>query len=260
MGHIHLGTLPQSRSWRDVVELLQNGMSVATVVSASAKAAEQDMARAATEPVFVEAVRLLLSIPLAARQKDFGNALFAVGIDVVPEPSLFDILSAATARLDMVGRAQPGRSDAADLATRALSKALLDCIGSDLPSLFGPSAEDVRLSFRKFSFSAGIAELTRSYFGAVVGTSLSYWLDRVLALQTGSGQRFASIRERARFDQDLGQYTYEVTRIIREFSGGWYGKTVHDKGAIGTAEARDFSYGCVKKMIDELKVRRDSDA
>lgn len=256
MGHIHLATLAKTRAWAEVIAAIAGGASVISIAGQSAKAAERDLGAAARDPVFIEAVRLVLSIPLAARQVDFANALRMAGLDVSGNPSLMDIVMAVTSRLDTVAKSSPAKTDFAELATRSATSALVDCIGSDLPALFGPTAEDVRLSCRKFSYSAGIAVLTRTFFGVVVSTSLSYWLDRVLAHHIGDGRRFANVGERADFDRSLQQYTSEVTRIIQEFSGGWYGKTVYEKGGIGHAEARDFGYVSLKKITEELRVRR----
>ncbi len=257
MGHIHLATLAKTKAWVEVIASIAAGAGIATIAGQSAKAAEHDLEAAARDPVFIEAVRLLLSIPLAARQVDFGNALRSVGLEISSEPSLMGIVMAVTARLDAVGATNSAKSDFSALATRSLTSALVDCIGSDLPGLFGPTAEDVRLSSRKFSYSNGIAVLTRTFFGTIVSSSLSYWLDRILAHQIGDDRRFADISQRAEFDRSLRQYSSEVTRIIQEFAGGWYGKTVYEKGGIGSSEARDFGYVGLKKITAELRVRRN---
>ncbi len=80
MGHIHLATLPATRQWRAVVQLLDDRAAAGDVVRASALAAEADLATAANDPVLAEAVRLLASIPQAARSADFGEALRAIGV------------------------------------------------------------------------------------------------------------------------------------------------------------------------------------
>lgn len=258
MGHIHLATLAKTKAWVEVIASLSDGARIAVVAGQSAKAAEHDLERAARDPVFIEAVRLLLAIPLAARALDFGDALRRAGLDISVDPSLIDIVMAATARLDSVGSTHPSKSDFSEIATRALTSALVDCIGADLPALFGATAEDVRLTSRKFSYSNGIAVLTRTFFGTIVSSSLSYWLDRILAHEIGDGRRFTNISERAEFDRSLRQYTSEVTRIIQEFAGGWYGKAIHEKGGIGLPAARDFGYVSLKKITAELRVRRNA--
>ena len=144
MGHIHLGTLSRSRLWRDVVLLLEDRTTVEDVVSASAVAAEKSLLNASTDPVFIESVRLLLNIPLAARQDDFGDALRRLDLDVGSSPSLIEVVSAANRRLETLARCVPGRSDFSNMSMRALSRAISDCVGNDLPGLFGPSSADVQ--------------------------------------------------------------------------------------------------------------------
>ena len=92
MGHNTLGVLPRSRRWQDVVGMLDSGAADRDVFAASARAAENDMLRAAHDPVYVEAVRLLLNIPLAARSDDFGQALRDTGLSVGVRPELLDLV------------------------------------------------------------------------------------------------------------------------------------------------------------------------
>ena len=203
MGHIHLGRLPRTRLWKEVVSLLEDRATVEDVAAASAHAAEMDLLNASRDAVFVESVRLLVNIPLAARQADFGDALRQLDLEVGSVPSLVEVVSAMTRRLEGVGRGFPERSDYSDLSMRALSQAVTDCVGTDLPGLFGASGEDVRQSFRRFSYREGIATLCRAYFGALVGSALSYWLDRSLNSQIGTDRRFARVVDRAEFDQAM---------------------------------------------------------
>lgn len=260
MGHVHLGTLSRSRLWQDVVLLLGDRAAVEDVVSASATAAENSLLNASNDSVFVESVRLLLNIPLAARRDDFAGALRQLDLDVGNSPSLIEIVSAANRRLEAVARGVPTRSDFSNMSMRALSRAISDCVGHDLPGLFGPSAEDVQSSFRKFSRDSGMSAICRSYFGALVGTSLSYWLDRTLNNNIGEGQRFARVTDRAAFDHSMQIYVGETSRIIKEFAAGWVGKTSYRTGTIATSDARDFAHVSLKKMVDELRSRRDPDA
>lgn len=260
MGHIHLGRLPRTRLWTEVVSLLDASGDVADVAAASAHAAERAMLDASGDPVFTEAVRLLVSIPMAARKVDFGDGLRRLGLNIANEPTLFDILAEAGAQLGRVQSSGTARTDLGDLAARSLFTAVSSVIGRDLPGLFGPSAEDVRQSFRKFSYSSGIAVLTRAFFGALVGGSLSYWLDRVLASKIGGDGRFADVAQKAEFDRALQLHVNEATRIVQEFSGGWVGKHMHDKGQIDPPAARNFGHVCLKKIVEELRVRRGRDA
>lgn len=255
MGHNTLGVLPRSKRWKEVVRLLDAGAADSSVVAASARAAEKDMLGAANDPVFVEAVRLLLNIPLAARAEDFGKALRDIGLQVNDRPELLDLVASAAERLDAVRRETRTRSDFGEIAGRALTRTLSVAIGDALPGLFGATPADVQAVARKMSWAKGISGFSREFFGSLVSGTLSYWLDRTLALHVGEGRRFPTAAARDRFNRELESYSSEATRIIKEFSSGWYGKTLHREGSFRTREARIFGAVALKKTVSELRVR-----
>jgi hypothetical protein len=259
MGHNTLGVLPRTRYWKDVVRLLDDGAADSDVVAASACAAERELLTAASDPVFVEAVRLLLNIPVAARSEDFGQALRDIGVDVRHRPELLDLLAAVSERLDGVRRDTRVRSDFGELAARALTRTLSVSIGDALPALFGATPEDVQAVARKMSWSKGISGLTREFFGTLVAGTLSYWLDRTLALETGEARRFPTGAARNAFDGEVVRYAAEATRIIKEFSSGWYGKTLSREGGFGAKEAAIFGAVALKKTVSDLRARSVAD-
>ncbi len=259
MGHIHLPVIPRTRKWRDVVELLAGDAAPEDVVTLSAIAAEKDFARAASNPLFVEAVRLLLGIPHAARSSIFAVELQRLGLDVADGPELFDILTAVSKRIEDHGRALGGRDDFGELSTRALLSTLSDRIGTGIPSLFGSTPADVQIAARSLSWKNGIADLTRAYFGHLIARSLGYWLDRTLSAQIGSSNAIDVAADRSEFDVALQQYVWEATRMIREFAPGWYGKRIHEDGGISSAQAAAFAAVAFKKITEELRIKRGAD-
>jgi len=113
--------MPATRKWKTVADMIERGSAINDIAAASAKAAERELARAADDPVFVEAVRLLALIPQAAKQEGFGKALLAIGIDAPADPSLMDLMVATTAALDRFAMREGHRSDFGKLSARALS-------------------------------------------------------------------------------------------------------------------------------------------
>lgn len=259
MGHNTLGVLPRTKKWTDVVALLGSGVAPVTVIAASAEAAQRDLLRATDDPVYVETVRLLLVLPLAARSEDFGQALRDADVPAPDRPEVLDLLMSVSERLDEVRRATGARSDLGELASRALTRTISREVGGRLPGLFAATPEDVQTVLRKLSWSQGIATFTRGFFGDLVGESLSYWLDRTLANHIGAGLRFANATDRSAFDVHLDHFSAETTRIIQEFSGGWYGKTLHERGGFGPREAAVFGSVALRKIVDELRARHGSD-
>ncbi len=258
MGHVHLGVLPKTRRWNEVVEALTSGAADEVVVAASARAAERDLLSATDNAVFVEAVRLLLAIPHAARADDFGDALRKLDLEVGDGPELLDLTMAVDERLASIRAAAGGSSDLGEIAARALVTTFSDMVGDQLPGLFEATPGDVQAATRKLSWSRGISQLSRAFYARLVTHSLSYWLDRTLALHVGPEDRFANATARSAFDIALSQHAQEATRIIQEFAGGWYGKTLHEKGGISSRDANAFGAVSLKKIIEELRMRRGS--
>lgn len=259
MGHIHLGVLPNTRKWREVVDLLTGGAADDTIIVASARAAERDLLAAASDPAFVEAVRLLATIPTAARSEDFGQALRDAGVPVRGAPDLFSLVSAAGERLDEVARERKHGNDIGELARRALLSTLSLHIGDALPGLFDATPRDVQHAAVGLARSRAFGAYTRSFYNRLLSDTLRYWLDRKLSTQVGPEQRFGAVGDRAASDIALAQYCSEATRIIREFAGGWYGKTLHREGRIETSHAAAFGAVCFKKITEELRVTRGLD-
>ena len=86
MGHIHLGRLPRTQSWNAVVDLLRAGASTRDIATATAKAAENSLASAASDPALRHAFWLLTQLPLAARSTDFTERLLQLGMDEEKRP------------------------------------------------------------------------------------------------------------------------------------------------------------------------------
>ena len=80
MGQHHLGRLPGSRKWRQVIALIGGGADVQDVAAATSAAAESQMIDASNDPAVKHAVWLLMQIPIAAKQEDFASELRKLGL------------------------------------------------------------------------------------------------------------------------------------------------------------------------------------
>ena len=259
MGHVHLGVIPKSSNWRNVVDLLGAGAANPDVVSASAKAAERDLLGAGSDPVFVEAVRLLLLVPQAARQDDFGAGLRSIDLAIGDRPALMDILAALEKRLDNVAAVSSGHTDLGEFAGRALIDTMMTRIGAGLPGLFGPTPDDVASAARSLAGRRGLSDLVRGFFTRAVSDSLASWLDRTLSIHVGPGLHFAGASDRTAFDRALNVHVYEATRIVQEFAPGWTGKRLAEVGTITSTAARDFGAVSLKKIVEELRTKHQFD-
>jgi hypothetical protein len=258
MGHIHLKVLPGSRRWKAVVALLEEGAPDDEGLRSAAVAAEHELLSANDDAAYVECVRLLSMVPYAARDDSFGHSLRGLGIPVGDDPDLLGVTSAVGEHLDRFVREHGRPSDFGELARRALTSAFTRLVGGQLPGLFEASREETRLAFRRLSSAGNFAVLARSFFTELASQTLSYWLDRALAVHVGAGRRFEHAGQRVQFEQALDQYSFEASRIIKEFAGGWYGKTIRNEGAVSTRSAAVFGAVAFKKIVEELQRKRDA--
>ena len=124
MGHVRLGVLPRSRKWHQVVEDLRLASSVAVVAAAASEAAETSLDNAGSDAAFLHSFWLLTQLPLAARGASFAEDLRALGLQVVDNPSLMDVIAAYSPAVDRHARQEGGRTDLGEMAQTAAVESL----------------------------------------------------------------------------------------------------------------------------------------
>jgi hypothetical protein len=259
MGHQHLGTLPRSRVWRQVVQLISGGADVKDIAAATSAAAEHQMADASNDPAVKHAFWLLTQIPVAARKEDFASELKKLGMCVTDRPSLIEIAVAMTAAVDRyVGRAG-GRTDLGEMAQLSAVESLNAVAGRELPDLFGATTEKTKAALGGLGTVKQFAVLARDFFSRLARRQLSYFLSRELSQHVGVNSRFQTIREHRNFEKALDLHCREASRIIKEFSGEWFSKHTYE-GGINEAKAGRFVHVAFKKLREELRSRRGAHA
>ena len=257
MGHIHLATLPASRKWRTVASLLNEHAAAREVIAASARAAEKDLARAATDPVLASAIRLMALVPKAARGRDFAEGLRELEVVVPEHPMLADISVGVASALERRPHGST-RSDFGEMVRRALVATLTTGIGDALPGQFDSDAEEVRRAAARLARPESFAGVARAFFGRLFADTLGSWLDRKLSVDIGPDAPFRSLTDRDAFDRALEQYCSDATRIIRELSAAWYGRTLEREGTITSERSAAYSALAMNRIGEELRHQRDA--
>lgn len=259
MGHIRLGVLPRSRKWRNVVEKLRLGENAGKVAQAAFEAAEGNLKGADRDPTFLKSLSLLAELPIAARGPSFFSDANRLGLTLPDSPGLMQILAAFSAAIDHHADQSGGRTDLGEMAQMAAVESLVAILAPRLPSLFDPTAAEVQRELGRFSSGQNFSVLAEEFFARLTQRVLHYYLSRELTNHVGQGKRFASDVERAEFDAALDLHCREASRIVREFAGGWYGKTVYQKPEGITPDAvRSFASVAFKKIRAELRKRQDA--
>jgi hypothetical protein len=259
MGHIHLGRLPTSQKWQQIVALLEQNASVDAIAAQAASASEEDLAAGAIDPGFIRVCWLLAQIPLAARGPDFADALRRFGLEVGKSPELFEVTGAFTQAIDHYVDGMRRRSDFGEMAQLAAAESLSAVAGRYLPSLFKSSPDDVQRAIGRLASGESFGELAHDFFARLTRRHLDYFLSRELANHVGRGRRFDTVADRADFDAAMEVHCREAARIVREFAGGWFGKAAYHRGAITETDASRYAAYALKKIRAELRKRRGAD-
>ena len=251
MGHIRLGTLPRTRQWIQVLDLIGGGAGTPDVAAATMDASLRGFISAAKDPGLVYTVWLLTQVPLAARSNDFTARLRKLGLAVTDSPSLMEVVGAFTGAVDAHLRRTGGRTDLGEMAQMAASEALAVLGTPANASLFETTASDVQQTIKSFSTSKQFSTLAREFFTRLSRKYLTYFLSRELSNYVAGDGRFSNIDRHAEFNQGLDLYCRQASRIIEEFSGGWFSKG-NFEGRITQAKAAGFVHIAIKKLHAEL--------
>ena len=259
MGHVRLGVLPKSRKWRQVVDELSLSAGIGEIAGLAAEAAETSLQAAARDPAFLHSFWLLTQVPLAARGPVFVEDLRRLGINVAGPPSLMTLVAAITAAVDRYTHEHGGRTDLGEMAQMVAVESLTAIVEPALPTLLGPSPEEVQRTIGRLAGGDRFAALAREFFARLTQRTLHYYLSRELSNHIGDGQRFADDGARSQFDQALDRHCREASRIVEEFAGGWYGKNVYQRDGLTPDHVRRFAPVAFKKIRAELRKRRDAE-
>jgi hypothetical protein len=253
MGHLRLGTLPDTAPWRRVVGLIADAADVAVIADATIAAAQVGLERARADRGLAECFFLLTQTVLAARQDDFASALLDAGIQVSANPDVLDIVAgfsdAADARLRTIGR-----TDFGEMAQLSCVESLAELLVQRSVNLFETTTVEVKAAARELSTRNGFAILAHDFFARFTHRFLTYHLSRELSQHVGGNGRFPDPGEHDAFVRDLNTHCREAALTIKAFAGSWYSK--HNfEGGITPRKAQTFAHHALYKLRVELAQR-----
>jgi hypothetical protein len=254
MGHIRLGELPRTREWQEVVALLEGGAQASQQIAiATIRAAEKGLRHAPKDPGVVEAVRLLMDLPRAARVSDYPDGLAACGVAVTDPPDLMELVGAVTDALDARLPNNRDRTDLGEMAQVAAAEGLAGLLGERTDGLFQSGPEDARRELARLATVKHFGLFARRFFARLTFKTLDYYLSRVLADLVGEGRRFTTLAQQEDFSAALETHCTEAAAILERFSGDWLSKELWEEGEVSRGAAQRFTGGAMAKLLEELK-------
>ena len=261
MGHQRLGILPAYRLLPEIVRhLVMGGTPTDDLVDQVTQVGRDALKFALKDPVFNDALWLLVRIPQAAGSGDFLKGLQELGLPVATAPLLADTLVAYDAALERVQRqSHTHATDLGEMARRAGLAALGEAVRDRLPRLWTPTAEDVRASISALKDTEQFAGMAHRFYSNFVERVIHYYIDRNLHHMVGSDKVAKSINDFRSFNQAIRRHCDESALIMRAFARDWLGKNHYRDGKQITKEdVHRFSGHTVEKIRLELAQRKGS--
>ena len=256
MGHIRLGTLPQTLAWKAVVQLIADGADVAQVADATLDAADKALARMAKDAGFNETVWLLTQLGIAAKKESPAEHLESVGLRLSSHTSIAEVASAIRMALNEQMSKTGRESDVGPIASNVLVSAITTHLTAKLGGLFEASSTDVHSALGELGKQKAFGELTRTFFGRLMGDTLKYFLDKTIDTHLGQGQRFNTRNEAREFRNALTTHCMEVSGVVETFAGEWYSKNRFEgDGEIRRDKTEGFGWFAVEKIRAAMKQR-----
>ena len=157
-------------------------------------------------------------------------------------PSLMEVISAFSDAVDRTMTNNGGRTDLGEMAQMAASETMAEIIGTRTQNLFGTTPEDVRNAFSKISTNKQFGLFARDFFTRLTNKCLDYFVSRAVHHHVGEGRRFRTLAQHGEFTKALATHCQEASKIVGDFSGGWFAKTNWEKGGISRQDAEGFAH------------------
>jgi hypothetical protein len=261
MGHVHLGTLPQTREWKDVVRLLTDGASADDIAAAAQKAADKAFEHMTNDPGFGDAVSLLSQLAVAARKDDPAAHLAAHGLTLPATPTIFDIGLAVSNALDAKTRDRGNRSDFAILAGDAMISSVTQHLKNVLGELVTPTGREIHTALHNLGRDTQFGKLARTFFFHLAKDCQRHFLSKTLGAQIGDNRAFATTAQVSQFESALDQHAYEASEIVERFSREWFSKNYFKgDGVIPTKKTAGFGWRALGKIREEMIMRAKPNA
>jgi hypothetical protein len=255
MGHIRLGRLAKTHSWKQLTSLLDlTAPDVGMVAATTAEGARQRLSDLRSDPVLGYAFWLLTRIATAARSDDFVRETGHLGLAVTGETSALGIIAQMNDLIRFQIERNPGSGPFGEMASLALRRALVETIGLVQPSLFGSTIRDLESAIQQKATDKAFGDLTRRFFGDYLARTLRFYVDKELPFHIGADSGFADIGASAVFVDELDTYCRQSALIVESFASDWLSKyNFHEGGHISREQAQSFVAVAMTKLEAELE-------
>jgi hypothetical protein len=258
MGYIRLGVLPKTPKWRAVVGLLEDAqVPAAQVATQVIEGSKEILASKSAQSSVAYCIWLLTQLTQAARGNGFQSDLSELDIQTADQASASDFLiQVSRTATRHLSKLEP-RTAFNNIAGLALREAITRTIGTHANTLFGSGLSDVQSALKRYSTSKQFSNLLHIYFASLLRRTLRFVIDHEITNHLGPGRRFENVQSLEEFEDSLGTFSNQTSRIVDTFSSGWYSKQLWQQGSISQEDAVRFVSIALKKLRADLDISED---
>ena len=253
MGHIRVGRLPKTKKWTQVVEAIKaDEKHLSRIANATIKATGRDISNLSSEPSVYYPFFILSQIISKVDSENFVGELSELGIASQEISSTLEFINQTSEFVQKEIRKTGNPKDLiSEIALKSFTEALTRVSIGETQSIFGSSIEDVRNTISKYKSPKGFAELARIYFSSFLNRYLQYYLSKETSNLISTKYGFQNIGHLNSFDESIKIYSFQSSKIIEDFAGGWFSKKKW-LGELNENEIKSFLYVAFKKLKAEL--------
>lgn len=253
MGHIKLNTAPNSKRWRKIIDLLNDGADAAQVARATIYATQRALTNLQDDSGFRESLQLLVAIGLAGGKTNPADYLRTAGIHLPAQPSITDLALAISQTLERRIEQNGKRSDFGTKARNALIASVVEHVGKGSGLLLDGAGADAATGLRGLDKEKAFGEFGRSFFSKLMYGTMDYFLSRTLSTHVGEGKRFTTLNQLREFERDLRTHCEETSVLVKTYSGQWLKKNRPKDGGHMPGELTDgFGRWAIEKMRSDF--------
>lgn len=259
MGHQRLGKLPAGRNLPEIIKhLIEDDFPIAPVVNEISTFVAGLLQKANKDPVFIEALWLLVRLPQAAAEKDAVAALAALGFDFNQIQSTADVAFQFDQVLERKQRETfQDATDLGEMARRSSISSIYEGLEAALPGLWAASPTDVTTTLATLRSPEKFADIAQNFFARLAERAIHFYMDRNLRNMVGPDRVVGSVNDIRAFDDAIRRHCNESALIMRGFARDWLGKNhFHEGKAIDRAGIKGFSAYVATKISKEMAIRK----
>jgi hypothetical protein len=251
MGHVRLGRLPKSKTWKGVIGCLDlPESSLNDIVKATFREVQKVFIDSKVIESLSNCFGIYANIAQASRGKSFVEDLNSLGLKIDSKASGLKLLDSIANLADDKKKI----SILDQIATESFRETMLSLIEENSTSLFGCTIDSVQKAFKKYSTPHQIGKLGHEYFSIYLYKAFSYVIDKELANSIREEGRFRHSEDIKEFHQGVKKYCFELGKYVEEYSSDWYSKHLFAEDLNNPQIVRNFTNYAINKLLLELSL------